>query len=175
MLQDQALSIAHLVFLGVTLGMLIDIYRVTLALARPGKYLSVVFDISFWLVTALWVFVYLLGVTSGETRLYMLLLLFTGYILEQRILGLSLRISLRSTALAVGKLLVRFIEGAAMCVDAVLDVVLTPYRFLYRLILRPIRLVCYYALLPFRYVKKRIRMLDAYLREWWKGDEPKEI
>jgi hypothetical protein len=155
--------------------MMIDIYRVSMALLSPGRYLGAAFDLIFWFGSALWIFVYLLGVTSGELRVYMLMLLLLGYFLEQIILGRSLRLSLRSTFLSAGRVLGYIIERVASLLDLLLNVIVAPYRWIYRLVINPLRRLFFYLLLPISYMKRAARSMRDRWRLWWQGDEPREM
>lgn len=178
MLQGQAFDIAQIVLLGVALGMLIDIYRVTTRMLNPGKYLAALFDLLFWLTAAIWAFVYLLRVNSGEARLYVLALLFLGYLLEQKVLGAYLRANLRAVLMTIGKGLSRLISAISVCLDTVLDFIAAPFRFVVRLLLRPLVWLVNLAFAPLRAMVRRVRQLLRRMRtlvtQWWAGEEPKE-
>jgi len=174
-LQEQAVSIAHLVFLGVTLGLLIDIYRVVIVLISPGKYLAAAYDLLFWFAASLWVFLYMLGVTAGEARFYMIALLAVGYFLEQWILGKALRVSLRSTILVVARLVTRTIGRIAVVLDALFSVLVAPYRFIYRLILRPLRFVWFCLNWPLVAFNAKVDGLRAIVLKWWRGDDARDV
>ena len=164
-----------MVFLGVTLGMLIDIYRVVITLIRPGKYLAAAYDLVFWFAAALWVFLYMLGVTTGEARFYMLVLLVGGYFLEQWLLGKALRVSMRSTILAVARLVNWIIGNLAALLNAVLDFCVAPYRWLYRLILGPIKFMLYWVQRPFVVALTKVDRVKRTIAKWWRGQEPTDI
>ncbi|KAF0195629.1 MAG: spore cortex biosynthesis protein YabQ [Bacillota bacterium] len=179
MLQEQAFSIAQIALLGFALGMLIDIYRVSNSMLNPGRYLVGLFDILFWLSCTLWTFVYLLHVNSGEARLYVLALLLLGFVLEQNFLGSTLRTNLRSVLHALIKGLGRLIKGVSVLVEAVLEAITAPFRFLVKLFLRPIIWLVGFILRPIGFMLLRVRALDQAMRalvtKWWAGEEPKEF
>lgn len=179
MLQDQAFNIAQIALLGVALGMLIDMYRVITRMLNPGKYLAGLFDILFWLSCTLWTFVYLLRVNSGEARFYVLALVLLGYVLEQRILGRTLRTNLRSVLQAITKGLSRLINAISVFVEALLNAITAPFRYFVRLILRPIMWVVGFILRPIRFAVRRVRAfnkaLRTFVRTWWSGESPEEF
>jgi len=178
-LQEQALNIAQIALLGVVLGMLIDMYRVMARLINPGRYLAAVFDLLFWLACTLWAFVYLLQVNSGEARLYVLALLFGGFLLEQKLLGSSLRANLRAVLLALGRGINKVIEVVSLLLEAILDAICAPFRFIVRLTLRPLVWLISLVVKPARALRGRLRSLKrrlhATLTQWWEGEEPKEL
>ena len=179
MLQEQALNIPQLVLLGAALGMLIDIYRVLTHMLNSGRYLAGLFDLLFWLLCALWAFVYMLGVNSGEARLYVLALLLLGLVLEQKVLGHTLRENLRSVLGTLGKAVSKLISGIGVFVEAVLNAITAPFRFVVRLVLRPIRWLVGLILRPMRFAVGRLRQLSTAVRafgtKWWAGDEPEDL
>ena len=180
MLQEQAVYIAQIALFGVALGMLIDMYRVVARMLNPGKYLAGLFDLLFWLSCTLWTFVYLLRVNSGEARLYVLALLLLGFILEQRILGKSLRTNLRSVLQALAKGLSRLINAISLFFEVVLNAITAPYRFIVRLALRPIIWIIGLVFRPIRFMVRRLRAfakaMRTFVAKWWQGaEEPKEF
>lgn len=172
---DQVFDIAQIALLGVALGMLIDIYRVIIYMFRPGKYLAVLYDLLFWFGCTLWAFVYLLGVNSGEARLYVLGVTLGGYIIEQRILGKSLRANLRSVLVSIFKGAKRVISSVAFGLDSILDAVTVPIRFLVRLAFRPLayllRLIFKPVRLAVRRARSAARETRAQFKSWWEGTD----
>lgn len=179
MLQEQASNIAQIALLGVALGMLIDMYRVFTRMLNPGKYISGLFDLLFWLSCTLWTFVFLLRVNSGEARLYVLALLLLGFVLEQIILGSTLRTNFRSVLRTLIKGLSRLINAISVFVDAVLNAIMAPFRFIVRLILRPTIWLVGLVLRPVRFVARGLKVvyktMRSYVKRWWAGEEPKEF
>ena len=179
MLQEQAFNIAQIALLGVALGMLIDMYRVITRMLSPGKYLAGLFDLLFWLSCTLWTFVYLLQVNSGEARLYVLALLLLGFALEQKILGSTLRTNMRSVLRALIKGLSRVISAISVFLEAVLNAITAPFRFIVRSALRPLIWLIGLALSPVRLIVRRLRAfnrrMNVIAKKWWMGEEPKEL
>ncbi|MDP3488373.1 MAG: spore cortex biosynthesis protein YabQ, partial [Bacillota bacterium] len=155
MLQEQAFNIAQIALLGVALGVLIDMYRIIASMLNPGKYLAGLFDLLFWLSCTLWAFVYLLGVNSGEARLYVLALLLLGFVLEQKILGRALRTNLRSVLRTLVKGLSKLINAVSIFLEAVLNAITAPYRFIARIVLWPIIWLVGLVLRPIRFMVRR--------------------
>lgn len=175
-LQEQAAHIAQIVFLGAVLGVAIDMYRVVAVMLNPGKYLSAIYDILFWLGCSLWTFLYLLSSNSGEARLYVLALLLMGFVVEQAILGRPLRRRLRAALKAVFMGISSVIRLLAWVIDAILDILVAPVRLFARILVRP--LLWMYGLLvrPVRYGRQRLRSLTQVLSNWWRppGERPKD-
>lgn len=176
MLQEQASHIAHIVFLGAVLGMVIDMYRVVSAMLNPGKYLAAVYDIVFWLACTLWTFLYLLRSNSGEARLYVLALLLVGFILQQSIVGNRLRSSFKSVLRAVVRGVSKVIGFIAVVVDGFLNILVAPVRFVARLVIRPFAWLVSLLMRPARYGKRRLGALKRKLHQWWRPpEEPKDF
>jgi len=141
-LVEQANDIFEVFFLGVALGMVVDIYRAMTQLGRPSKAILFALDIAFWLACSLGVFAYLLWTTSGEARAYVFGLLLLGFYFEQKILGGRLRRGVRALLrgfMVSGK---SILGRIIIMVDFVLGVILIPVRFLvYLPLLRVLRCV----------------------------------
>ncbi|MBT9135526.1 MAG: Spore protein YabP [Firmicutes bacterium] len=129
-LVEQANDVFEVFFLGLALGVVVDIYRAMTQLGRPSKAILFPLDIAFWLACSTGVFAYLLWTTSGEARAYVFGLLLLGFYSEQKILGGRLRRGVRAFLrwfMVSGK---SFLGHSIIIVDFVLGVILIPVRFL---------------------------------------------
>jgi len=112
MLEEQLLNIVEMLVFGFFLGMLIDGYRVIVALCKPSTTTRSVMDILFWVSCGLGAFHYLVRTSSGEARLYVFLLWITGFAIEQKLLGKVLR----RTLLLLLKLLLQPVRWCGQCI-----------------------------------------------------------
>ncbi|MGI6038263.1 MAG: spore cortex biosynthesis protein YabQ [Limnochordia bacterium] len=100
-LTTQMTSFLIVIFAGLLLGCLFDIYRVFRGLLRPGALLTPILDLLFWAVATPAVFLLLLTSNWGELRFYVFL-------------GMGLGLFLYGTVLThfVLRFCITFVEGA---------------------------------------------------------------
>lgn len=85
--QSQLIGLAVTVLAGVIMGALFDLYRVARWAFRPGRALTAVCDVIFWLFAATVVFTFLLAYSWGEVRFYMLVGFALGFGVYRVVLG----------------------------------------------------------------------------------------
>jgi spore cortex biosynthesis protein YabQ len=85
--QSQLIGLAVTVLAGVIMGALFDLYRVARWALRPGRALTAICDVIFWLFAATMVFKFLLAYSWGEVRFYMLVGFALGFGVYRVVLG----------------------------------------------------------------------------------------
>ncbi|NLI60356.1 MAG: spore cortex biosynthesis protein YabQ [Clostridiales bacterium] len=84
---NQAYIFLATVYLGLILGIIYDIYRAFRMVAKPGKWLVAILDLSFWILAAFISFFMLFKVNGGQIRLYAYIGLALGWGLYALIIG----------------------------------------------------------------------------------------
>lgn len=72
-LASQFYAFIVTMLMGLTIGLLFDIYKFTIGIVRPGKIFGYIADLSFWVISTLTVFLLLLIGNWGEIRLYVVI------------------------------------------------------------------------------------------------------
>jgi spore cortex biosynthesis protein YabQ len=85
--QSQLVGLAIPLLAGVIAGALFDLYRVARWALRPGKALTAISDVIFWLFAATMVFKFLLAYSWGEVRFYMLVGFAAGFGMYRAVMG----------------------------------------------------------------------------------------
>ena len=85
--QSQLIGLAVTVLAGVIMGALFDLYRVARWALRPGRALTAICDVIFWLFAATMVFRFLLAYSWGEVRFYMLVGFAAGFGVYRVVMG----------------------------------------------------------------------------------------
>ncbi len=67
---NQAYVFLATVYGGLVIGLFFDIYRMIRRIFRPGKFLTGVMDLIFWVIIALFSFFILFYINDGQVRLY---------------------------------------------------------------------------------------------------------
>jgi len=76
---NQAYVFLATVYGGLIIGFFFDIYRMIRRILRPGKWLTGVMDLIFWILMAIFSFLVLLYINYGQIRLYSFLGLGLGW------------------------------------------------------------------------------------------------
>lgn len=144
MVATQALGALLLALAGFAFGLALDLYRVLRRLGRPGRILTVVCDLLFWLAYASWIYILLLRTNAGEVRYHVFLCLAAGagsyFWLFSRYLANAWYTVIYRLMRAAN----RIADWLSRAVDACLLVLLWPYRVLVRYLLGPLwRLGCW--------------------------------
>lgn len=79
---EQVTLFALMVTMGMILGIIFDFYRALRGIAEPGKIITIIGDIAFWLIATALVFAVLMWKTWGEMRAYVLIGLLVGFIIH---------------------------------------------------------------------------------------------
>ena len=85
--QSQLVGLAVTVLAGVITGAVFDLYRVARWALRPGRALTAISDVIFWLFAATMVFRFLLAYSWGEVRFYMLVGFAAGFGVYRAVMG----------------------------------------------------------------------------------------
>lgn len=156
MLANQALSAFTLVVLGFAFGVAFDLYRVLRQIFTPGRFLTALCDMLFWLAYTIWVFVTLVNINSGEVRFYIWLCLGAGigiYLL------LFSRVMVRGWHIVLWTIIgiVAFgVEWLNRAIDVIMIIILWPYNIVKRYILRPLLVLIVWLLTPFRWIGEKL-------------------
>ncbi len=144
----QALSAVLLCLAGFAFGLAFDLYRVLRRLSNPGRIMTVVCDLLFWLVYAIWIFVLLLRTNAGEVRYHVFVSIVAGasfyFWLFSKRLASAWYIIIYRLMRAVN----RVADWLSRALDVGLKVVLWPYRMLVRWLVRPLWRVVTFLLSP---------------------------
>ena len=84
---NQILTFATMIGVGLFLGLLFDMYRVSLGKRRQNRILIWTMDLLYWLVCVLVVFFALLFTNGGELRFYIFIGLVSGALFYYRLLS----------------------------------------------------------------------------------------
>ncbi len=85
--QSQLIGLAVTVLTGVITGVSFDLYRVARWAFRPGRAVTAICDVVFWLFAATVVFAFLLAYSWGEVRFYMFVGFAMGFGIYRMVLG----------------------------------------------------------------------------------------
>ncbi|NLW16765.1 MAG: hypothetical protein GX033_03810 [Firmicutes bacterium] len=130
----QPLGAFIFVFLGFCFGFFFDLYRVLCRTSAPGQLLTAATDLLFWFTYTVWVYIVLLRVNMGEVRVFLLLCLALGAVIY--FFWLS-PILLQAWGLVFG-FSARVLAWLSRVVEAILRILLWPYRVLLTYLLMPI-------------------------------------
>lgn len=67
---NQAYVFLATVYGGVVIGLFFDIYRMVRRIFRPGKFITGIMDLIFWVIIALFSFFILFYINDGQVRFY---------------------------------------------------------------------------------------------------------
>lgn len=170
----QALSAFLLCLAGFAFGLAFDLYRVLRRLSNPGRIMTAVCDLLFWLVYAIWIFVLLLRTNAGEVRYHVFVSLAVGasfyfWLFSRRLAKAWYTIIYRLMRAAD-----RTANWLNRALDVCLKVVLWPYRMLVHWLVRPLWRVATFLLSPvlllLGWIGSQVHTLGAWLtrplRRW---------
>ncbi|NLS44905.1 MAG: spore cortex biosynthesis protein YabQ [Firmicutes bacterium] len=83
----QLIELGVTALAGVIMGILFDLYRVARWALRPGKVITVICDIIFWLLATTVVFIFLVTYSWGDVRFYMFVGFAAGFCIYRAIFG----------------------------------------------------------------------------------------
>lgn len=118
------------VYGGLAFGIVYDIYRVIRGVSRPGKIMTIIGDIIFWLIASIFLFLIIFYTNYADIRFY----IFIGIII-----GVFIYIKLFSYF--VIKFLYLLIKFFKLIFAFVYKVITTPFKFLYRLTITLIKYI----------------------------------
>lgn len=128
---NQILTFATMIGVGLFLGLLFDMYRVSLGKRRQNRILIWTMDLLYWLVCVLVVFFALLFTNGGELRFYIFIGLVSGALFYYRLLS-------RYVIAFLMKVLVFFAACIRLIKQVVCFVFLKPARFMGRMMAIPV-------------------------------------
>lgn len=76
---NQAYVFLATVYGGLVIGLFFDLYRMVRRILRPGKWITGIMDLIFWILVAFFSFLILFNINDGEVRLYSFLGLALGW------------------------------------------------------------------------------------------------
>jgi len=123
---DQIIAFFLLVLLGNLVGGIFDCYRFFRRIRRLNRWGTNLGDAFFWLIVTVFTYIYLLGSTWGEVRLYVFLGIGLGLFIYLKYLSKYVLISLRHVYLALNKL-----------IKIMIKVFLPPLKLILRILLLP--------------------------------------
>ncbi|MDN5346472.1 MAG: hypothetical protein PWP65_36 [Clostridia bacterium] len=123
----QWLALGGILFLGLIMGFLYDIYRTYRYLCRPGRLGSHVGDLFYWILATLLAFGFLMYLNWAEIRGYVFTGIFSGLIIYFAFLGKRVRPSL----LRLGFFIKRWLRALARICSRSLFIILLPGRRLF--------------------------------------------
>lgn len=101
----QSTEFLYSLALGVFLGVLYDAFRVIRAFLPQKRFVVAIFDILFWLVATILLFAFILTVSGGIMRWYVLLGVFGGAFLYMASLSIIVYKTLRTMVLVLKRLM----------------------------------------------------------------------
>ncbi len=136
---------------GAVAGVLFDLYRVIRFRVRPGKIVTHLGDLLYWVVLTIIVFVLLLAGNGGEVRIYVFIGLGLGYFFYQRLCSRFFLFLFRRLFRFIGR-----IGGLVWKVFLILGwLLLFPFRLLGKMLVWPFHL-CGLLLRPLGRIGRRI-------------------
>lgn len=157
-LSMQFYSFFLTVCIGFVIGVIFDLYRVVLGLLHPRKVATNLGDFFFWVFITIVVFVLLMFGNWGEVRLYVFLGLFLGLIAYLKLLSKYIILSIVWCINIIGKCIFWVKKGVNMIVKCVSY----PCRFIYRLLLIPVK----FLKLGQQKTKRTIRATGTGTKKW---------
>lgn len=163
----QALGALLLCLAGFAFGLAFDLYRVLRRLSNPGRMLTIICDLLFWLVYAVWIFALLLRTNAGEVRYHVFLSIATGAWLYFWLFSRRLVRAWHTIIYRLMRAASRIADWLSRVLDACLLVILWPYRVIVNWVLRPLwRIVSFLltpALLLFGWLDRQSRKIWRWL------------
>ncbi len=101
----QSVEFLYSLLLGLALGVVYDFFRVTRSFLAHGKFTDALFDVLFWISAIISLLFFVLTVSGGIMRWYVLLGVFGGGFLYMASLSMIIFKSLRACILILKKLL----------------------------------------------------------------------
>lgn len=77
--ENQAYIFLAIVYWGLIIGVIYDIYRMVRRILKPGKWITGIMDLFFWIIIAILSSLMLFHINSGEVRVYAFIGLALGW------------------------------------------------------------------------------------------------
>ncbi len=161
MITTQLLSALILFALGFAFGLAFDLYRVLRVLGRPGRVVTAICDLLFWLAYTVWVFATLVRFNSGEVRFYVFLSLGLGGAVYFHWFSRSMLRGWYTILRAVVDAVTWLAETINRLLDVLITIVVWPYRVLNTYLLSPCLRLIIFLLSP---VIALLRFLDSMVK-----------
>lgn len=145
-INNQAYIFLYLVFGGMVIAFVYDLFRVSRKAIRTNNILVYIQDMLFWLVVSIIMFVTLFFCNAGEIRGYALIAILLGAILYELVLS-DIIVRLLLTVINVLKKIVVYI---------------------YKLVRIPVRYVIRILLVPIRLIARLFKVLTTFFRKVYK-------
>ena len=154
-LSHELFVFLHSIFAGVLISIVFDIFRMIRKKVSIGVFLSSAQDIVFWIIATIIMFFVIYHTNNGAIRFYQ----FLGALFGSFLYFLS-------ASRFVSLFLCRFIDVFCRISEFFLKILLTPLKFMYKLLC----VVMYFAIFPaFRVLKKIFKNLFFSLRKNFKA------
>jgi len=159
-LADQIWAFLLVAFLGMALGLVYDLYRVIRQIWRPKRWGTILGDALFWIFSTALAYGFLLYITWGEVRLYVVLALAGG-----------LAVYLKAASRYVSYALLHIYLIAAQIFTRLFKLILFPFRLIWRIILIPFRFIAFFVVLVLQGARQ-VRILLQRVQDYWRGQSP---
>lgn len=125
---NQAYIFLSTVYAGFAIGFIYDLYRVVRRITKPGRIITALMDLLFWLVIGVLSFLVIFYVNDGDVRVY-------------TIAGFAIGWALYALALSpvVMKVLIFVYTAIAKAISWIIGIILWPFRMLIKGIGYPVR------------------------------------
>jgi len=155
-LSTQFLYFALTVGIGLLIGVAFDLYRILRGLVQPGKIITNVGDLFFWLLVTILAFVLLIFGNRGEVRFYVFIGIAVGLLVYLNLLSKHII----NAIVCFINLVKRIIELIKRAVAFLVMCVTYPIKIVYRALLLPVRFIkgCYLK------AKKSLHKFKQHLR-----------
>ncbi len=130
-LTEELIAFLLMLALGIGLGILFDIYRAIRKRIRKWEKLKNFSDIIYWVITGIFIALYIFNLNDGLMRGYMVVAFFFGLFFYFFVWG-------KWVLNFVDKIIDVFIEIFKL----IFKILLTPWAFLYKMLLGPLVLFC---------------------------------
>jgi len=147
-LASQFYAFIVTVLIGVTIGVIFDIYRVTKGIIRPRKVFVCLGDLLFWVISTFIVFFMLLLGNWGEIRLYVLVGMATGALIYIK---------------TASRLVIRFLLGLFNLIKKAFALVLRILRLVWFVVTYPVILVRNIIIIPIGYLGTACTRASGFL------------
>lgn len=162
----QALGALLLASAGFAFGLALDLYRVLRRLSNPGRLLTAICDLLFWLAYAVWIFVLLQRISAGEVRYHVFLSIAAGVSIYFWLFSHRLGRAWYTLIYRLMRAANRIADWLSRALDAVLAIALWPYRTAMHYLIRPIWRMACFLFRPLSLLLKWLQQQLARLLRW---------
>lgn len=124
---EQTIYVALLLAVGLSMGIVFDIYNTVTGAAKWFRWMRPLIDIGFWIVSACGVYYVVLAMDSGRLRFYTFVLLAMGYVLY--------RLTIHEMIVNSAFRIVRFVQAVfGVCRRLLSALIWRPIRAIFRIV-----------------------------------------